>query len=67
MVDERVDEQTCVGGAKGLGDLEEGHGDGDELCVGSDSVVEDGAGEVFNIFYVCCSIEEVWPMSGALK
>ena len=50
-----------------MGDLEEGHGDGDELCVGSDSVVEDGAGEIFNIFYVCCSIEEVWPMSGALK
>ena len=50
-----------------MGDLEEKHGDGDELCVGRHGVVEDGAGEIFNILYVCCSIKEVWPMSGAPK
>ena len=66
-MDERVEEQTCVGGAKGLGDLEEGHGDGDEVCVCSDSVVQDRACEVFNIFDVCCAIEEVWPMPGACQ
>ena len=48
-------------------DLEEGHGDGDELCVGRNRVVEDGAGEIFNVLYVCCSIKDVRPMSGAPK
>ena len=50
-----------------MGDLEERHGDGDELCVGRHRVVEDGAGEIFNVLYVCCTIKEVRSMSGAPK
>ena len=48
-----------------MGNLEEGHGDGDELCVGRNGVVQEGTGEVFNVVYVCGSVKEVWPMSRA--
>ena len=48
-----------------MGDLEERHGDSDEVCVGLHHVVEEGSGEVFYVFYVCCTIVEVGSMSGA--
>ena len=67
VMDERVEEQTCVRGAESLGDLEEGHGDGDEMCVCGYSVKQGGACEVFDIFDVCCAIEEVRPMPWALE
>ena len=37
------------------------------MCVSRDGVMQEGTGEVFNVFYVCCSVKEVWSMSRALQ
>ena len=67
MLGDWVDEETCIGQAESLGNLKKGHGDGDKLCVSRDGVMQEGTGEVFNVFYVRGSVKEVWSMSRALQ